>query len=171
MANQIKFKVGFDVDKAKLNQLKTSLQQIQNLNYKDLMSINNTSVSTSKAALKEIKIQAKRVEDALKAAFNPKLGTVNIEKFNSVLNSTGKPLNEVYNTFKKAGAAGEVAFRNLSGQLLKVKTQVKETSALFNKMATQQSNLSIMLILFKVWDIMEYYNSQFNRWLHFLLGG
>ena len=78
MANQIKFKVGFDVDKAKLNQLKTSLQQIKNLNYKDLMSINNTSASTSKAALKEIKTQAKRVEDALKAAFNPKLGTVNI---------------------------------------------------------------------------------------------
>ena len=140
MANQIKFKVGFDVDKTSLNQLRSSLQQMQNLNYGDLIKINKSGLPEAKKTLVEIQNQAGRVEDALKAAFNPKLGTINIEKFNSILNSTGKPLNEIYSTFKKAGAAGENAFRNLSGQLLKVKTQAKETSTLFNKMAITFAN-------------------------------
>ncbi len=140
MANQIKFKVGFDVDKAKLNQLKTSLQQIQKLSYKDLININKSSLSQAKSDLVEIKNQAGRVEDALRASFNPKMGTYNIEKFNNTLKSTGKPLNEIYNTFKKAGESGEIAFRNLSSQLLKVKTHVKLTSILFIKMATTFAN-------------------------------
>ena len=138
--NRIDMTVGLKVDKSGLNQLKKSLQQMQKLNWNDLMKINGGSLDQAKQAYRDIHKQAEKVETALKAAFNPKLNTVNIEKFKSQLASTGTNLSSLYATFHKAGSAGENAFRNLSSQLLRVNTTVKETSSLFNKMATTFAN-------------------------------
>lgn len=138
--NRIDMTVGLKVDKSGLNQLKKSLQQMQKLNWNDLMKINGGSLDQAKQAYRDIHKQAEKVETALKAAFNPKLNTVNIEKFKNQLAASGTSLNSLYSTFHKAGSAGENAFRNLSSQLLRVNTAAKETSSLFNKMATTFAN-------------------------------
>ena len=83
--NRIDMTVGLKVDKSGLNQLKKSLQDIQNLTTRDLMNINGNNFNKAKEDLKTIKSQAEKVEAALKQAFNPKLGTVNVETFNNVL--------------------------------------------------------------------------------------
>jgi len=63
------------------------------------------------------------VENALEKAFNPKLNTINVERFKESLK--GMDLTGLYSSFSKAGAAGESAFRNLTTQVLGTNTTLK----------------------------------------------
>jgi hypothetical protein len=78
MANQIRYQVGFDVNTQNLNQLKSSLQDLQTMKLSDLMKINNTDIQTARSYFNEIQKEASQVEKALDKAFNVKLGTVNL---------------------------------------------------------------------------------------------
>lgn len=138
MANQIKYQVGFDVDKSGLNKLKASLQQLQKLSVGDLMKINETDISTAKSMLNSIRSDAGKVEEALQKAFNPKLNTVNLQKFKSQLK--GLNVNQIYDSFSRAGAAGQAAFRNLSTSLLSTNVQLKESHKLLDNIATTLTN-------------------------------
>ena len=53
---QIKYSVGFDIQKEGLNQLKTSLQELQKLTEKDLMRINSSNLETAKKDLHQIRV-------------------------------------------------------------------------------------------------------------------
>lgn len=138
--NRIDMTVGLKVDKSGLTQLKKSLQDIQNLTTRDLMNINGNNFNKAKEDLKTVKSQAEKVEAALKQAFNPKLGTVNVETFNNVLKKSSGSIETIYSNFKKAGASGEAAFRNMASQLAKVQTQVKQTHGWLDKMAITFAN-------------------------------
>lgn len=140
MANQIKYQVGFDIQQNNLNQLKASLQQLNKLKIGDIMKINGSDAAAASTTLNNIRKEAARVEDALKAAFNAKLNTVNIETFNKQLSKTSGSINEVYKTFKQAGTAGENAFRSLSSYALSTNIQLKETHNILDKMATTLTN-------------------------------
>ena len=141
MANQIKYKVGFDVDTTSLKQLKSSLQELQKISAGDLLEKNaSQSVTQVSSNLLKIKQEAKTVEQALKEAYSPKLNTVNIQTFNEVLARSKTNLNQVYQTFQLAGAKGEAAFRNLTSQILNVNTQLKGSHVILDKMATTLTN-------------------------------
>ena len=136
MANQIKYQVGFDVNKSNLESLKKSLQQIQQLSARDLMKFNNSSMEAANQALLNIKNQAINVEKALRQAFNTKLNTVNISEFNKSLTQSKTTIQNVYSAFSKAGPAGQNAFRSLSAQVLSTNIQLRQSNGLLNKMAT-----------------------------------
>ena len=140
MANQIRYQVGFDIQQGNLNQLKSSLQELQKMKISDIMKINNTDSASAITALNQIKEEAGKVEDALKQAFNTKLGTVNIESFNEALMKSETSIWQVYNTFQKAGTAGQNAFRSLSSQILSTNLQLKESHGWLDKMATTLAN-------------------------------
>lgn len=132
---QIKFGVGFNVDKSGLNTLKASLKDIQKLTTADIKIGGN-----AEETLQRIQGMASKVEGALEKAFNPNLGTVNLTKFNNELKTSGLSIGQLGAEFAKAGVKGEAAFRNLSTQLLTTKVQVKQTHELLDKMANTLSN-------------------------------
>lgn len=132
---QIKFGVGFNVDKSGLNTLKASLKEIQKLTTADIKIGGN-----AEKTLKDIQGMASQVEGALEKAFNPNLGTINLTKFNNELKSMGLSVGQMGQEFSKAGAKGDAAFRNLTTQLLTTKVQVKQTHELLDKMANTLAN-------------------------------
>ena len=140
MANEIRYKVGFDIDKTGLNQLKSSLQDLQKMSLSEIMRVNNTDLSSARMIFKDISSSARTVEKALDEAFNTKLNTVNIETFNEKLKASGININQVYQNFSKAGAAGEAAFRRLTTSLTTTNLQLKETHKVLDKMATTLVN-------------------------------
>lgn len=140
MANEIKYKVGFDVNHSDLNKLKSSLQQLQKLSISDIMKINDSDRSSAITTLNDIKRQAINVQEALKTAFNAKLNTVNIETFNKSLQKSNTSIEQIYSTFSKGGVAGENAFRSLTSQVLTTNVQLKETHSLLDNIATTLSN-------------------------------
>ena len=136
--NQIKFGIGFNVDKAVLNQLKTELQQIKALTADDLIKINNGKLVSADQELKNIQKSAAQLEGALERAFNTNLGTLNVSKFNQELKNLN--LNKIYSDFSKAGTAGQNAFRNVTAQVLTTNMQLKKTHSLLDSMATTMGN-------------------------------
>ena len=56
------------------------------------MKINNTTYNEARNIFNGIRDEAQNVEKALQQAFNPKLGTVNIETFNQSLLKSGSSI-------------------------------------------------------------------------------
>lgn len=98
------------------------------------MKINGTDAQGAREILADIKEKAQQVEQALTKAFNTKLNTANIQEFKNQLKSLN--IQDLYSSFSKAGAAGEVAFRQVSTQLMSTNIQLKESNTLLNKMGT-----------------------------------
>ena len=140
MANQIKYQIGFEVQQSSLKQLKASLQELQNMKFSELMKIEDTDLNKATKALLDIQKEANKVEDAISKAFNAKLKTINVETFNQELSRTNTSLKNVYETFSKAGAKGEAAFRQLSVSLLSTNVQLKESHQTLEKIGKTLSN-------------------------------
>ena len=140
MANKINWKVDFDINKQGLNQLKTSLQQINKIKISDVMKINNEDRTRAIDTLKSIKEQAIKVEKAFRQAFNVKLNTTNFETFKKSLHDSGTSIQQVYNTFSKGGVHGQIAFAKMANQVTNVNTKLKESHTWLDRMATTLSN-------------------------------
>ena len=136
----IKYGIEFDVQKKNLQALKSSLQEIQKINFNDIAKFNNSSIEEAKRSLINIKTEAVNVESALKQAFNVKLNTVNVDSFNQALAKSGSSLSQVYQEFSKAGPVGQATFRNLANSVLDVNLQLRQTHPLLDKMATTLAN-------------------------------
>lgn len=139
---QIKFGVGFNVDKSGLNSafndLRQQLQSLQNLTISDLGFTKSTKEAKEK--LESLKGVAKQVEAALQQSFNKDLGTTNITKFNQVLTSSGTNLKTVVNSLNDMGVAGKKAANTLTAELLTTNKHIRETSKWIDKMAETMSN-------------------------------
>ena len=134
--NQIKFGIGFNVEKSGLDKVKTSLQEIQKLTIKDL--IKTEDITEAGKELREIKNTAAKVEKALDKCFNNDLGTLNVAKFNKELKSLD--INKIYKDLSKCGIAGTTAFRNLATEVLTTNVQLKKSHQLLDSMAVSMKN-------------------------------
>ena len=134
------YTIGFKTDKSGLNQIKKSLEEIRNLSQNDLAKAMNIDTSTAQKNLLTARQEAVAVENAFRKAFNQKLNTVNIDKFNQSLAQSKTSLAQVYQNFSKIGATGQNAFRNLINQMTNSNFQLKETSSLIKEMGTTLMN-------------------------------
>lgn len=129
---QLNFGVGFNVDKSELNDLKKAIDQIYAT--KPSSIIDAKSITDARARLTEIQNTADKVEEALTKAFNPKLNTVNITKFNTELANSGLTLEQIYKDFSQVGDVGQRAFTKLSAEILTTNTTLKNTQTILDKM-------------------------------------
>ena len=138
---QINFKVGYTVDKAGLQAIKTSLQEIQNMTANDLVGKGlATNVHEADMALKLAKQDAQALQNVLNQAYNKDLGTINITKFNNALRQSSVDLNKVYQSMSAIGGIGVVHFRNLVTQVSTTNLQLKKTHNLLDSMAETMGN-------------------------------
>lgn len=129
---RIDFQIGFKTDKSGIQDLKKSLQQIQKIKPANFDGTNQD--------LQEIKSTAKEVEAALSKAFNPNINSINLKTFDNELKSSGKTINDIYASFSKAGAQGQVAFSQMARSVLTTNQQLKQTHSLINQMGTTMVN-------------------------------
>lgn len=139
MADKIQFNVDMSIDKKQLNQLKIDLENIYKLTEKDIIGNNSKmGLAQAKKELTEIKASARQVQAALTEAFNPKLGTINIAKLQSQLKEL--PLNNIYQNFQKAGAAGVQAFNQIPSAVMKTNLQLRESHSLLDRIGSTMTN-------------------------------
>ncbi len=125
---RIDFQIGFKADKSGIQDLKKSLQQIQKIKPANFDGTNQD--------LQEVKSTAKEVEAALSKAFNPNINSINLKTFDNQLKASGKTINDIYTSFSKAGAQGQVAFSQMARSVLTTNQQLKETHSIVNQMGT-----------------------------------
>ena len=142
MANNIRFNIGFDVDKKGLEEIKNELKSIQSTTTEEYLkiNINQTDLNQVTKDLAEINYAASTVQNALDKAFNAKLDTFNIQTFNNYLKDADLTLDEVYSSFSKLGTQGQSAFRKLSQQILTTNTQLDKTSTVLDDLFQTLSN-------------------------------
>lgn len=138
--NKINYQVGFNINKNNLNEIKSILQKLSDMSAKDLIKFNNSSLQTAQQDLIKIREESENVKKALESAYNVRLNTVNIESFNKSLKESGSSIDQVYQSFKAAGPAGESAFKSLSSQVFNTNIQLRESHAILDKMATTLVN-------------------------------
>lgn len=129
---RIDFQIGFKTDKSGIQDLKKSLQQIQKIKPANFDGTNQD--------LQEVKSTAKEVEAALSKAFNPNINSINLKTFDNELKSSGKTINDIYASFSKAGAQGQVAFSQMARSVFTTNQQLKQTHSLINQMGTTMVN-------------------------------
>lgn len=138
MANKkgnIKFGVGFDVDKSGLEQLKASLASLSHIDKFDLID-----ASADIKELNEIKTVATQVSAALQKSFNTDLGTYNIQAFKKELAKAELNISSIGKTFLGAGEKGKIAFRDMAKAISSTKLELKETHSLLDKMGETLMN-------------------------------
>ena len=130
--NRINFQVGYNVDQASVNAVKKSLQDLQNIKFKDF--------NGPKKDLDDIKQKASKVEAALTKAFNVNLNSLNTQAFNAELQKAGLNIDKIYTSFSKAGAQGQVAFSRMASEVLTTNMQLKQTNSLVSQMGETMAN-------------------------------
>ena len=124
--NQIDIGVKFNVDSASVQSVKKALQDLQSSN------LNVKNFSGTKDELLALKNLAGQLETALTSAFNVKLNSLNVDKFNKTLQESKINVQDIYNSFSKAGTAGQRAFNQLATSVLTSNLQLKQTNSLIN---------------------------------------
>lgn len=137
----VKINVGYSIDKSGLKSLQDDLTALSKFTKQAFESANaGKSFKNVTQELIEVKAVASTVKDALEKAFNPKLGTINIQTFEKELAKTHTSVEEIYQAFSKAGSTGQIAFQKLVSSTLSVNKEIQKTKTLLDKMGETLSN-------------------------------
>ncbi len=133
---RIQYDVGFNTDTKQLDEVKKQLQEISKLANTKFKQ--NGIFSTDE--MQKIRFVATEVSNAINKAYNPKINSVNITKFNVELAKSNLTVKQIYDNFNKVGTTGQNAFRNLQTSLLTTNKELKQTHTFLDNIATTLSN-------------------------------
>lgn len=133
---RIQYDVGFNTDTKQLDEVKKQLQEISKLTNTKFKQ--NGIFSTDE--MQKIRSVATEVNNAINKAYNPKINSVNITKFNAELAKSNLTVKQIYDNFNKVGTTGQNAFRNLQTSLLTTNKELKQTHTFLDNIATTLSN-------------------------------
>lgn len=140
--NKILYSIDFDVNKKKIEQLKKSLQDLKKMSISDVAvgQAGNNDLSKMKQQLRQAQQAARVTEEAITKAFNPKLNTVNIQKFENELKISGLNMDTLRKKMQAIGPSGARAFGQLQTSVFKMGQTVKQTHTAIDKMYTTFTN-------------------------------
>lgn len=133
---RIQYDVGFNTDTKQLDEVKKQLQEISKLTNTKFKQ--NGIFSTDE--MQKIRSVATEVSNAINKAYNSKINSVNITKFNAELAKSNLTVKQIYDNFNKVGTTGQNAFRNLQTSLLTTNKELKQTHTFLDNIATTLSN-------------------------------
>ena len=134
---QIRYGIGFDVDITTLDQLKLKLNDLANITQKDLKLINPKATATEiKEMQAQVKTAAQEMQNALNAAYNPKLNTLNINTFNQAISQGTMSIKQMDAALTNAGVEGKNAFIDMTKGLFTTQREVKKTSKFLDSLGS-----------------------------------
>ena len=133
--SQLNLNIKTTSDLAGVNQLKQQLNEIRTL----AKSVDFTG-TLNPTQINQMVTAAKQLDAALDAAFDVNLNTINIQKFNQYLRDSKTSLASIQADLSHAGALGQQAFAQATGQLLRFNTVVKQSNGFLQTMKTSFLN-------------------------------
>lgn len=144
---QINFGVGFQVNKASLNEVKKSIQELRNMSKEqieaaggNILPLSGGAVKSWKNDLGEMRKELDALDKAMEAAFNPKLGTYELNKFNEALKASGTSAQRVFEIVSAYGNTGSAALLNMTTQMLATDRAAKQVHSTFQKLGETMMN-------------------------------
>lgn len=148
MANkQMNFSVGIKTtyDAAGINQLKADLNSLSKIQPGSYLATNTNEIQ-------EAVRSANALKTALSQAYNPKLGTSTINRFNQSLKQSNITTKEIQAGLHKFGTQGDIAFLNATTSLLKLNTVARNTNTVLDKMFVTLKNTITWGLSSAVWN-------------------
>ena len=134
MANQIRFNVGFQVDRTGLNELQSALAQVQT-------SVNNAAKTGNLTnELKTAGQAATQLSNILNQSWNNKLGQLDLSRVNNEIKKTYGSVKDLKSAMEKGGPAGAAAYNQVASSILNTNLQLKQSNKLLDEMATSMAN-------------------------------
>lgn len=133
MANSVKFNVGFNVDKSALDELKTSLREVQNV-------ANTNTDKGLEQQLKQAASAASQLEKILNQSWNSKLNQLDLSKVSQGINETYGGVSNLRQQLVATSSAGTAAFNQFASTVLNTNLQLKESSKILDDFATTFKN-------------------------------
>lgn len=134
-----------------LNQLKAKLEEVkkvaQSADEGGFFNLSAQEINQTVSAVNTLQY-------ALKAAYDTKLNTVNIEKFNKILAKNNMTVKDLYTNLSRTGIVGQQAFMDMTQTSLMMGRSVKQTSKLVDEMQTTMMNTVKWGISSGLWNIM-----------------
>lgn len=136
MANQINYKLGYQVDSKSLNDIRNSLKELQNIKITGISG----PLEKAQGHMSKIIAYANSLERILNSSYNSKLGTLNVSKFTEEIGKVKGGIQGIYKEFSYAGIAGQNAFRDITTKALTTNVQLKQTHKILDDMAITMKN-------------------------------
>ena len=143
--NVINYDIKFNADTSnitsKVNELKTTFNEIKNMSFDGFMNMKGGGDATKlRQEYDQLKTTVQAVDTALTQAFNKDLGTLNVAKFNQSINSSVGGIQNVGTALNGIGSKGQQAFKSLATELLTVNHQLRQSNGFLTSMATTMAN-------------------------------
>ena len=132
--NQIKIGVGFQVNKTDLENLISSLRQIQF----SAESLKGTNKLTN--SLKESAKAADQLENILNQSWNNKLNQLDLNKVNQGIKNTYGNVKNLKQELEKSGTVGSRAYNDIASAILTTNMQLRTSNKLLDEMAVSMAN-------------------------------
>ena len=131
MANggQIRYNVGFNIDKTGLNELTKILQNVQTELAK------SGSMGKTEAEIQKTITAAKQLEGVLNSAWNSKLNQLDLSKVSSGIKSTFGSVQQLKAQMEASGSSGAAAYNKVASAVLNTNLQLKQSNKLLDDMA------------------------------------
>ena len=130
----INYTIGFKVDKTGLNQLKSSLQDVQ----KQINKAGQEGGLTKE--FEEARDAAKQLEKILDSSWNNKLGQLNLNQVNKGIKETYGSVGELKKRLEQSGAVGSAAYNKVASSILNTNLQLRQSNKFLDSMAESMAN-------------------------------
>lgn len=145
---RINIGVGFNVDTTSLNNIKKTLQELGKLSGEQIRAaggnlegnFSKDAVHSWKNNLGDMRKELANLEKAFEAAFNPKLNTYEIDKFNASLQGSESSINRAFEALNRFGAQGQAALLDVTTNMLAVDRAAKQVDNTFKKLGDTMMN-------------------------------
>ena len=142
-----KFGVEFNVNQSSLNNVKKALADLKKMSKADIEAsggkIGNYSSMAMKSKNNDLGAMRKEIDNlgkALEAAYNPKLNTYELNKFNQALEQSGSSAQRAFAVISDYGNAGKAALLDMTTNMLAVDRAAKQTNSTFQKLGETMMN-------------------------------
>lgn len=132
-SNTVEYNLKTTLDASGLTKLQSELNSLT----MQLQKMSNQELISDESKAKSLKT-IQTVQKALTQAFNPKLGMLDLTKFQRSLE--GLPLHKIQQEFYSIGTSGKTAFADLLGSLGKIDVGLKSTSNSLDKIKNTIGN-------------------------------
>ena len=133
MANntqQFRLEFSAGINSESFKQLEAQLKKIEEL----YSRTNEKKDPVLKQQLQVAVEEAKKLQSALQAAYNVKLGTFNMDVVNQKLKESNTSLQQINTDFQTIGVTGAKAFAQVANTLTSTNLELKKTESIFEKM-------------------------------------
>lgn len=132
--NQIRFNVGFNIDRTGLNELQNSLAQVQ------LAASRATGTSQMEQDLRAAGQAASQLSDILNQSWNSRLGQLDLSRVNNSIKQTYGSVSNLKTQMERSGPAGAAAYNQVASAILNTNLQLKQSNKLLDEMALSMAN-------------------------------